>query len=219
MKRAFTVCLLLAIALGSNAQSARKNRVGRSTSRDTTAYEFSKQNMLTMSVFDLLFTNVSLKYEFFRKDGKMGYELPLSINAGGLPDTSDYRGAGSSQFISRRNRIFQTGIALNYYPDGQAKVSYLVGINFQAAWFYYWHYTYAPGTNPPTWGYGPNIESIDRLIGTSITGALHGGVLFNPREKLTFSMRVGLGLRRYSTIFREYTFSVAQFDACLGFKF
>jgi hypothetical protein len=187
---------------------------------DTTAqkpFEFKKQSMLSMSLYDLLFTNVSLKYEFFRADGKIGYQLPISINAGGLPDTSNYSVNNRGRFLSDRNRIFQTGFGLNYYTDGQNKTSYYVGFNLQTGWFYYWHYTYASTPGP----YGPyyNYVSNERMIGNNLAGLLHAGVLFNPKETLTFNLRGAIGLRRYSTIMQEYTFSTVQIDACLGFKF
>lgn len=222
MKRIILCFSLVILACTSFSQVIKRGKGGRNVYvrvEDTTSqkpFEFKKQSMVTMSLYDLLFTNVTLNYEFFRPDGKMGYQLPISINTGGLPDTSDYRVQNTGRFLSQRNRIFQTGFSLNYYPDGQNKVNYYVGVNFLAGWFYYWHYTYA---TPPGGYYGPTYVSNEKLIGNNVSGAIHGGILFNPKETLTFSLRAGVGLRRYGTIYQEYTFSYMQFDACIGFKF
>src|SRR5258708_4781919 len=129
---------ILSISLYCTMQSQIiKHGKGRSVYvrvEDTTRlkpFEFKKQNMFSLSLYDLLFTNISANYEFFRADGRMGFQLPISINAGGLPDTSDYRVNNTGRFISQRNRIFQTGFSLNYYPEGQNKVNYFLGVNFQ----------------------------------------------------------------------------------------
>src|SRR3989442_782065 len=141
MKRSLLLLALVMLALASNAQVIKRGKGGRNVYvrvEDTTAqkpFEFKKQSMLTMSVYDLLFTNITLNYEFFRADGKMGYQLPISINAGGLPDTSNYYVQNQGRFLSQRNRIFQTGFSMNYYPNGQDKVNYYIGLNVQAGWF------------------------------------------------------------------------------------
>lgn len=223
MKRSLLFLSLLILATVSHAQVIKRGKGGRNVYvrvEDTTAqkpFEFKKQSMLTMSIYDMLFTNISLNYEFFRADGKMGYQLPISINAGGLPDTSDYAVQNTGRFLTERNRIFQTGFAFNYYPNGQDKVNYFVGLTAQAGWFYYWHYLY--NVTPGPYGTYHSYAGNEKLIGNNLAGLIHGGILFNPRETLTFSLKAGIGLRRYATTYQEYTFSTFQVDACIGFKF
>jgi hypothetical protein len=216
MRKVLFLSSLLMLAAGAVGQVIKKGNGKNIYVRvDDTAsvkpFRFVKQNMFTLSIYDMMFTNVSANYEFFTSDGKMGYQLPISINAGGLPDSSQYEVRNTGRFLAQRNRIFQTGFSVNHYPNGQDRVSYYVGFNVLAGWFYYWRYTYSP---PPVY-----YVSSERLIGTNLSGTLHGGLLFNPRETIVLNMRAGFGLRRNTTIYREYTFPFMQIDFCLGFKF
>lgn len=217
MRKLMPALLLLTLSTAALAQVIRPGR-GKSVYvrvEDTARQQpfmFKKQNMFSLSIYDMLFTNITANYEFFTSNGKMGYQLPISINAGGLPDTSQYFVSNAGRFISQRNRIFQTGASINYYPSGQDRVNYYVGCSFTAGWFYYWKYTYSSFPWPVPVDY-------EKLIGTNVSGLIHAGILFNPRESLILNLRTGFGLRRHTTVFREYTFPFMNFDLCLGFKF
>ena len=186
--------------------------------KEAPPFQFVKQSMFSMSIADLVFTNLTFKYQFFRKDGMVGYEIPFSFNAGGVPDTSPYQVRNAGRFLSAKNRIFQSGINLNYYFNGQDKVSPFVGVGLGIGWFNYWQYNYTYTNNP--YGY-PNqtLTSHEKQIGGYYNMAFNAGILFNPKERLTFSVKAGLGLRRYATNFIEYTFPFFTSDVSVGFKF
>ena len=176
--------------------------------------DITKQNMFSMSVTDLVLTNITLRYEFFKKDGTVSYQIPFSFNAGGIPDTNNYRVSNAGRFLSGRNRIFQTGFNLNYYIDGQDVVSPFVGVSLAAGWFYYWKYSNTPLNVPPY-----NAWTSEKMIANNYSFAFHAGFLYNPWETLTFSAKIGAGLRRYGTIYQEYTYPFGLADLSIGFKF
>lgn len=216
MKKSKYAILIFICALQIQAQiiTTGKSKNNYSTfkeNKEPPPFEFKKQSMISLSISDIVLTNLTARYEFFRKDGKVGYQIPLSFNLGGLPDTNNYSVRNAGRFLSARNRIFQTGFNLNYYLYGQDKVSPFVGLSFAAGWFYYWKYTY--NNNPP-----PYYDQ-EKLIANNYSFAFHAGYLFNPWETLTFSIKGGIGLRRYGTIYTEYTYPFALVDFSAGFKF
>src|ERR1700752_2766103 len=220
MKKA--ICILLIFICGAqvNAQIInKKTQSGYGSSvkeiKETPLWEFKKQRMISLSMSDMVFTNITARYEFFKKDGKVGFQIPFSFNAGGVPDTNQYRVGSAGRFLSARNRIFQTGLNINYYLVGQDKVSPFVGVSLAAGWFNYWRYDY---TQSPTVPYQYNTAEY-KEIGTNVSFAFHAGFLFNPWETLTFSIKGGLGLRRYGTIYNEYTYPFGLIDLSTGFKF
>jgi hypothetical protein len=186
-----------------------------SETKELPPFEFKKQSMISLSMSDMVLTNITVKYEYFTKDGKVGYQIPFSFNAGGLPDTNNYRTGNAGRFLSARNRVFQTGLNLNYYVSGQGKVSPFVGLSFAAGWFYYWKYNYTY-SGPPAYN---NSFTNEKLIANNYSFAFHGGFLFNPWETLTFGIKAGVGLRRYGTIYQEYTIPFGLVDFSAGFKF
>ena len=228
MKNILAGFLVLFVVLQTQAQVIKQGK-GRSVYvrvEDTSGYKpfaFKKYDMVQLNVFDLIFTDVSLAYEHFNKDGTKGYQLPLSFNAGGLPDTSDYKsGSSIGRFISSRNRIFQSGFNYNYYFNGQDKVSFYMGAGLQAGWFYYWKYKYDLVTVTNQWGNPYTVYTYignEKKIGNNYAGLIHGGILFNPRETVTLNLKAGFGLRRYATDYAEYTVGYFILDVSLGFKF
>lgn len=176
-------------------------------------FEFKKRNLVQVNLFDFVFTNLTLTYEFFSKDGKNGFQLPISFNMGGEPDSSQYYVHNQGRFLSAKNRIFQTGLNYNYYFLGQNYVSPYLGVGFNAGAFNYYEYTYNYS------GGGYYYNNGQKKIGTNVQGGLFIGVLFNPKETITFNIKGGLGMRRYTTDFYEYTYPYGIFEASLGFKF
>lgn len=222
MKKALLAIILLVACL-ANAQLIKRG-AGKPTYvkvEDTLGYRpfvLTKYDMITLNVADLIFTDVSVAYEHISHNGMKGYQLPLSFNAGGLPDTSDYHRRGNTnRFISSRNRIFQTGFNYNYYFNGQDRTSLYMGVGMQLGWFYYWKWNY--DTLNTGWGYNLVYKNSDKKIGSHYAGIIHGGVLFNPKETVIINMRTGFGLRRYGTEYTEYTSGYFIFELSLGFKF
>ncbi len=228
MKNCLVALVVVFLGFQSHAQVIKRGRgkpvyVQVEDTASDRPFALKKHDLLQLNVFDLIFTDVSLAYEHFNKDGKKGYQLPLSINAGGLPDTGDYRsGSSIGRFISSRNRIFQTGFNYNYYFNGQDKVSLYMGLGFQVGAFYYWKYNYGNVTYTNQWGNPYTTIAYlgsDRKVGNNYSGLIHGGILLNPHETVTLNLKTGFGLRRYSTEYTEYTVGYFILDVSLGFKF
>lgn len=183
-------------------------------------FEFKKRSMISLSISDLVMTNFTFRYEYFTKDGKVGIQLPVSLNAGGVPDTNNYAVNNAGRFLSARNRIFQSGLNANYYISGQNRVSPYVGVSLAAGTFKYWINTYIPPTSTSTVSpYSPPAYTHEQQVGNNVSFAFHAGFLFNPWETLTFNIKGGVGLRRYTTNYVEYTYPFGLVDVSLGFKF
>ena len=219
-KTIYTLILLICLVQAKSQIIGSKSKAPSGSIKEykePTPFEFKKQSMISLSMSDIVLTNFTFRYEFFKKDGKVGFQVPISLNAGGLPDTSAYHSGGTGRFLAARNRIFQTGFNINYYTNGQEKVSPFVGLSLAAGWFYYWKYTYNIPTNNSN-GY-PYTFSNEKLIGNNYSFAFHAGFLFNPWETLTFTIKGGIGIRRYGTIYTEYTYPFGLMDLSCGFKF
>ncbi len=175
---------------------------------------FHKRNMLTLNLFDLMFTNLTFNYEFFSKSGHFGYGLALSFNAGGRPDTTGYSPFNLGSFTYERNRNFETDISYNYYPAGQKRVSPYVGVDLRSGFFNYYTYSYIGNQNT-----GNYIFLSNKYTGSYLNGNIHAGILFNPNEVLTFYMKGYMGLRRFNTVFPDYTYPFFSFELGIGFKF
>lgn len=225
MRKIIYVSVLVIFAFSASAQiikpgKGKKIEEAESFQKVEPQWEFKKHDMVQLNVFDMVFTNVSIAYEHFSKDGTQGFQLPLSFNAGGLPDTGVYYQNNSTRFIASKNRIFQTGLNYNYYFIGQEKVSPYMGIGVTCGWFNYWKYDKILQTSPYGGGsyYGYKTPG-EKMIGSNYAGALFAGILFNPKETVTFNIKAGFGLRRYETTYTEYTVGYGVFEVCLGFKF
>jgi hypothetical protein len=233
LKKLSTICLIV-ITINANAQVIKPGRPKNTepTTEDTyyspyrkdpkpieeKPFEFKKRSMIQINIFEFVFTNISLSYEFFSKDGKHGFKIPFTFSLGGLPDTNAYATNNSGRFIASKNRIFESGLHYNYYLLGQKRVSPFLGLGFNVGGFNYWEYKYTYYNN----GYYPYYQYAskgDQKIGTNISGALFAGVLFNPNETVTFGFKGGLGFRRYGTDFTEYTYPYGLLEINLGFKF
>ncbi|MHB8401095.1 MAG: hypothetical protein ACYDCN_03685 [Bacteroidia bacterium] len=183
--------------------------------KDEKTLEFTKRSLIQINIFQFVFTNIALSYEIFSKDGKSGFHIPFTFGIGGRPNQNPYGsnyGSSTTLVIASQNRIFESGLHYHYYLLGQRRVSPFLGLGFNVGAFNYWTYS--------TYSYPPNMGNAQ--IGTNYSGALLGGVLFNPNETITFSLKAGLGFMRHSTDianYTEYTTPYGLFEVNLGFKF
>ncbi len=185
---------------------------------EATPFEFKKRSMLQINIFEFVFTNISISYELFSKDGKHGFKVPFTFGLGGQPDTNAYQVNNTNRFIASRNRIFETGLHYNYYPLGQRRASPFLGLGFNVGAFNYWQYA-SVLVNNGGYPYYQQVGKGDQKIGNNISGALFFGILFNPNETVTFGFKTGLGFRRYGTDYKEYTYPYGVLEVNLGFKF
>ncbi len=233
LKKLFILCLIT-IVINANAQVIKQGGKQNPTTDDTyynpygreqrpreeKPFEFKKRSLIQINIFQFVFTNVSLSYEFFSKDGKSGFHIPFTFGIGGKPDNNPYPGNNNGTFIASQNRIFESGLHYHYYPLGQRRTSPFLGVGFNVGGFNYWNYT-------PNYVYNNGYTYAQQIqgsaqVGTNYSGALFGGFLFNPNETITFGMKAGLGFMRKSTSvanYIEYTHPYGVFEVNLGFKF
>lgn len=228
LKRFILLCsLLVTINLDAQVIRTAKPKPVETTSDDTYAapyyrepkpFEFKKRSMLQINIFQFVFTNISISYELFSKDGKHGFQVPFTFGLGGQPDTNAYQVNNTNRFLASKNRIFETGLHYNYYPLGQRRASPFIGIGFNAGAFNYWEYSNIL-INNGGYSYYQQVGKGDQKVGSNVAGALFAGVLFNPNETVTFGLKTGLGFRRYGTNLQEYTYPYGVLEINLGFKF
>lgn len=135
------------------------------------------RNILSFYVFDILWDEFTVSYEHLTKSGKWGFKIPVSL---GFPKMS------SDNYYYRdfdyNEEIFSLSPALNFYPFGQERITYYVGLSYlYGRHRYYYDY------------YGYIIEYNKEAIG-SITGyALNNGFFFPLSGNLVFSTQFGIG--------------------------
>jgi hypothetical protein len=229
---------LITIVINANAQVIRQGNKPKTTTTYTTnettnsgepksiAYnqvskdvEF-KRSMISLNIFEFVFTNISLSYDYFSKKGKSGFHIPFTFGIGGKPDQSQYPGNNNGLFIASQNRIFESGLHYNYYLVGQKKASPFIGIGFNVGAFNYWNYP--AGYVPPTTTSSTTINTISPQVGTNFSGALFAGILFNPNELITFTLKTGFGFRKRTADvpnYVDYTQLYGLLELNLGFKF
>lgn len=139
------------------------------------------RNMISWSVTDIFITNLTFAYERYANSGKFGVKVPVSIGLN--PDPENYDG------YWRGNRSFAAGLALNYYPFGQGRISYYLGPTAELglANSYYWDYR---DINNP------------QMLNTDVqvyTFTLNNGAYYHFTKSFMMVVDVGLGLRKAST--------------------
>ncbi|HXU25942.1 MAG TPA: hypothetical protein VN698_01830 [Bacteroidia bacterium] len=233
LKKISTICLI-AIAISANAQVIKSGRqknieptnanaqsVGNQNNpynKESKPLEF-KRSMIQVNIFDFVFTNIALSYEFFSKNGKSGFHIPFTFGIGGKPDNSNYPGNNDGLFIASQNRIFESGLHYHYYFVGQKKAAPFMGVGFNVGAFNYWGTTQVP-VNNGSYTYYQTVPGTQQ-VGTNYAGSMFGGILINPNETITFSFKTGLGFMRRTTNsgYQEYTHPYGLLEVNLGFKF
>ena len=137
-----------------------------------TRNEFNK-NLFTYHLADLIVNNFTISYERISKNGKIGFEIPLSLGYGRYAEIDD--------IINQ----FYTGLSVNFYPTGQGKWRFITGPGVRvgsAKWDYYTHDNYGNYSN-----YN-NTTGYFKLL-------VNNGVIFTPIKALSFSIIGSIGVR------------------------
>jgi hypothetical protein len=236
LKKISTICLI-AITINVNAQvinrtnKQQKNTETTSTESNNQSNPYSKEkkplefkrSMLQVNIFEFVFTNVAVSYQIFSKNGKSGFQIPFTFGIGGKPDNNPYPGNNSGLFIVSQNRIFESGLHYHYYFVGQQKASPFMGVGLNVGAFNYWGPYTTVIVNNGSYPYTQQVPGTAQ-VGTNFAGSLFGGILINPNETITFSIKTGLGFmgRTISpnvTSYQEYTRPYGLLEINLGFKF
>lgn len=133
--------------------------------------EFSK-NLFTYHLADLIVNNFTISYERITKNGKIGFEIPLSLGYGRYAEIDD--------IINQ----FYTGLSVNFYPTGQGKWRFLTGPTVRIGTAK-WDYNYY--SEHEYYSYKSNTGYFKLLI--------NNGVIFTPIRALSFSIIGSLGVR------------------------
>lgn len=155
------------------------------------------KNLITVDYVSPVFGAATVSYERLFSSGKLGLEVPISI---GFKSTSN---------ITSEPRIWGAGLELKYYPTGQSKIAYYLGLDNQVGqlkqYYYYYDYfaPYPQATNP-------------RMFFATY---IKNGVSFNVFERLSISPAFALGIRTVDSSHRMYTDIHAYGEFAMSFKF
>ncbi len=134
--------------------------------------DFDKRNIIAIDFFDPVFLRTfSVSYERLSKSGVWGYKIPLSL------------GIDNKHKQYRSQKLFSTGIALNFYPFDDISNSFHVGLSGIAGKqeFYRQYYN-----NQNYWATNRETEVFTIL-------AFNTGYRFNISRDFLLSLQLGIG--------------------------
>ena len=169
-------------------------RMMQSRAKIIKTYDF-KRNLITYHLSDLIISNFTMSYERILQSGKLGIQIPVSFGYGSGDNFGD------NVLISK----FYSGIYVNFYPNGQGKVRYLLG----------------PGVRL---GVGHDNDNSDSQNYTdSFYGKLlvNNGVVFSPIPDLSLSLVLSLGIRYFpeAGTYNEEVRTTVAFSFNLSYRF
>lgn len=155
------------------------------------------RNYVYLTATDLFFGMISGGYERTFKSGKGSMVVPFSfgmVNMGLLPETWENRSSattflpGGAYYF--RNKIFSTGIEINYYPKKQGTVKYFIGPALE-----YGKYNYYVYKNNSTL---PGYFTIEKLTSQFYTFSFKNGLLIQPSKKFNITTFLGIGFENFN---------------------
>jgi hypothetical protein len=165
------ICLLIGLALGAGHAKAQ------SSHSNTTYPNFLR--FYALNAFVDGDVGVGLGYErIISKDGKVGLSIPFHI---GFRQEPNYN-MGTNSTIGNNGFLFNPG--LKFYPSGQRKVNYSIGLSLFGLY----------ATNDG-FEWDSNL-GVSRLMQKEITKAgmlINNAVQFNVGERFNLGMELGLG--------------------------
>ncbi len=161
---------------------------------------------LSLNLFDILSGIITLNYEYKLRSGDFSLRVPLSMGNNAL------KGKDPSSVLSRfhsRNKIFGTGIGINYYPGPNQKVAPYSGVLAELTMSSYWPYYRDPNAS----------SSMLEENGIQFGISFHGGLLLELSPRMNLGMSLGLGLAYSHYINGWYTNPIARCGFNIGYKF
>ncbi len=174
------------------------------------------KNSIAVNIFEMFFANFSASYERVLKSGKYSVKVPISFGLGGKPMERDYgTEAPSTDFL--QNKIYGTGLELNFYPLGQTHTTFYVGLSGAYGSFNY--YKDSIGTSYQ-YGYGQNIVMAkNKYVGSHYSGMVYIGGYLGVSENILIGAKFAFGYKREETLFTDYTQLKAQLDINFAYRF
>jgi len=137
------------------------------------------RNLVSLSVSDLVFQNITFSYERIAASGMVGVKVPLSLGLNPREIDYDY---------SLRDRKFSAGLALHWYPFGQGRFSYYLGPQVELSFINYLTYYY-DYTNP--YPVGEQLHGTARIFSL----ALSNGMYYQFSKSFYAALDLGLAVR------------------------
>ncbi|MBN1649743.1 MAG: hypothetical protein JW857_00365 [Bacteroidales bacterium] len=193
-KRNFLILLsILSISLSSFGQY--------SISETEQNYAIENDNHLSIMLSDVLVRRLSVEYEHVLGDGKMSFNVPVSVTL------SPYGDLWSDEVH------WWLGMGIKFYPTGQGILRYFLGAEFRlisvAEENYYWEGEY------PNENYYSNFEN---YLNTAFL--INNGLIYSPTNNFFVSANIGFGfLSRSADTNLEQLVPYATPSFRLGFKF
>lgn len=182
-----------------------------------------KKNIFAVNLFEIPFIHLGFSYERIFNHGHVSLKVPLSFSLGGPPDETAYiqSGNGSTANASFRttfmqNKIVASGLELNYYPVGQTRQTFYIGLSGSVGSFYY--YSYDPTYYPSYYNY-PSQTGKKRHMAMQYAGMVHLGGYITLTKNLIIGTKFALGYRREETIYVDYTMPKFQLDVNMALRF
>jgi hypothetical protein len=161
-------------------------------------------NRVTLNIFDLFFSQVTVDYERMFSSGNFSIKIPLTVGF--------QSGSPSNRFPNNeyKQRLFRTGCGVYFYPGISDSIRYNVGAAFEF------------GKNRDSEEYGSTYENI-----WVYSFLIYNGINFRLSKHWFFSLNIGLGLgsQHYTNSYGNYEYKSNEFiydykgGINIGFKF
>jgi hypothetical protein len=143
--------------------------------KNYTDFDFTKYNSaFQFRIFDIVYNEFTISYEYLTANRKLGIEIPLSL------------GFNISEPIFRDASVFYSGVKLNVYPAGLRRFTYFTGPEIRIG-----------ETATSDYNGNTNDYEIDNYM---IYGKfmVNNGVIYNVAENFFISSHLGVGVRYYT---------------------
>ena len=147
------------------------------------------RNMVSIMPGDLIFNNAAFAYErLFGAASRVGVKVPLTVGFGHQEPINRY------QNDYQPNKIFSTGLELNFYTTPAARFRYFIGPAFQYGRFRYrYAEEYLGELDFFGWRLGKVYGSYRESVGEHFAVILNNGVWYQIGKRFVFTATGGLG--------------------------
>lgn len=138
-----------------------------------------KKNVVSFNYGDFVASRFAFSYERLMNKGKLGLKIPFGVS---------YQ---NSNYYNNERLIYYTGLDVKFYPLGQKKLTYSLGIGSRVGVIN--DYYYYPYYNEPYYDYYYYPSYNKKRLSAGFY--MNNGLTLHIIENLSISGQVGLGLR------------------------
>lgn len=176
------------------------------------------KNLVEINFVDIAFLNASVAYERFFKEGTWGIKIPVSFGVGGRAQPNEYNIRSSLNVDYIFNRIWGTGLEINYYPYQQKRYTMFIGLEGNVGHFNYYtrrmEFAYYNSN-----GNAIYVSKYDKHVGAHYSGTMHLGGIIGLSDRVFLGGKLGVGIKAEETIYSDYSRYKARIDINLGYRF